>query len=78
VLAKRKSVIDLLEEFPAVNLPLEVYLEMLKPLSPRYYSISSSPLVAKGRCSVTIGVVNAPARRGVGSFAGVCSNYLQH
>ncbi|TMH26190.1 MAG: cytochrome P450 [Betaproteobacteria bacterium] len=78
VLAKRKSVIDLLEEFPAVNLPLEVYLEMLTPLSPRYYSISSSPLVAKGRCSVTIGVVNAPARRGVGSFAGVCSNYLQH
>jgi cytochrome P450/NADPH-cytochrome P450 reductase len=77
VLAKRKSVIDLLEEFPAIQLPLEVYLEMLTPLSPRYYSISSSPLVAKGRCSITVGVVNAPARRGTGSFAGVCSNYLQ-
>ena len=77
VLVKRKSVIDLLEEFPAIQLPLEVYLEMLTPLSPRYYSISSSPLVEKQRCSITVGVVDTPARRGTGSFAGVCSNYLQ-
>src|SRR5947207_7849442 len=43
VLAKRKSVFDLLEEHPAWELPIHAYLEMLSLLTPRYYSISSSP-----------------------------------
>ena len=43
VLAKRKSVFDLLEEYPACELPFHAYLEMLSLLAPRYYSISSSP-----------------------------------
>ena len=43
VLAKRKSVFDLLEEHPACELPFHAYLEMLSLLAPRYYSISSSP-----------------------------------
>ncbi|MEH2613076.1 cytochrome P450 [Bradyrhizobium sp. AZCC 1693] len=76
VLLKRKSVIDLLEQYPACKLPLEIYLEMLSPLAPRYYSISSSPLASNGRCSITVGVVRGPARAGVGSFTGVCSNYV--
>ena len=76
VLQKRKSVLDLLEEFPACELPFAAYLEMLSPLNARYYSISSSPRVAKGRCSVTVAVVRAPARSGRGSFEGVCSSYL--
>ena len=76
VLVPRKSVLDLLEEFPACELPLAVYLEMLSPLSPRYYSISSSPKVDAARCSVTVGVVSAPARSGRGTFEGVCSNFL--
>ena len=42
-LAKRKSVFDLLDEFPACELPFHAYLEMLSLLAPRYYSISSSP-----------------------------------
>ena len=76
VLLKRKSIIDLLEQFPACKLPLEIYLEMLPPLAPRYYSISSSPLHADGRCSITVGVVRGPARSGRGAFAGVCSNFI--
>ena len=76
VLAKRRSVIDLLEQFPACKLPFELYLEMLTPLAPRYYSISSSPLVAPRRCSITVGVLNAPARSGLGDYQGVCSNYI--
>jgi cytochrome P450/NADPH-cytochrome P450 reductase len=76
VLAKRRSVLDLLEQFPAVKLPLELYLEMLPPLSPRYYSISSSPQHDAQRCSITVGVLGGPARSGRGAFAGVCSNYL--
>jgi cytochrome P450 / NADPH-cytochrome P450 reductase len=78
VLARRKSVIDLLEEFPACQLPFNRYLEMLPPLRPRYYSISSSPLRHERRCSITVAVVEGEARSGRGTFHGVCSGYLLH
>ncbi|WLA46041.1 MULTISPECIES: bifunctional cytochrome P450/NADPH--P450 reductase [Bradyrhizobium] len=76
VLAKRKSVFDLLEEYPACELPFHLYLEMLSLLAPRYYSISSSPAAEAQRCSVTVGVVEAPASSGRGIYKGICSNYL--
>jgi cytochrome P450/NADPH-cytochrome P450 reductase len=76
VLGKKKSVFDLLQEHPACELPFHLYLEMLSLLSPRYYSISSSPAVAASRCSVTVAVVDGPAGSGNGVFKGVCSNYL--
>jgi cytochrome P450/NADPH-cytochrome P450 reductase len=76
VLEKHKSVIDLLEENPSCALPFHIYLEFLPPLHPRYYSISSSPLVKPDECSITVGIVKGPARSGRGIFEGVCSNYL--
>jgi cytochrome P450/NADPH-cytochrome P450 reductase len=76
VLTKRKSVFDLLEEYPACELPFSAYLEMLSLLAPRYYSISSSPSGEPSRCSVTVGVVEATASSGRGVYKGVCSNYL--
>jgi len=76
VLARRKSVFDLLEEYPACELPFHLYLEMLSLLAPRYYSISSSPAGEAQRCSVTVGVVEAPASSGRGVYRGACSNYL--
>jgi cytochrome P450/NADPH-cytochrome P450 reductase len=76
ILAKRRSVFDLLEEHPACELPFHAYLEMLSLLAPRYYSISSSPSGDSARCSVTVSVVEAPASSGRGIYRGVCSNYL--
>jgi cytochrome P450 / NADPH-cytochrome P450 reductase len=76
VFEKRKSVFDLLEEYPACELPFHIYIEMLSLLAPRYYSISSSPSTEPARCSVTVGVVEAPASSGRGIYRGVCSNYL--
>lgn len=76
VMAKRRSVFDLMEEFPACDLPFHSYLEMLSLLAPRYYSISSSPLAEPGRCSATIGVVEGPAASGRGTYKGICSNYM--
>ena len=77
ILAKRRSVYSLLEEYPACELPFHTYLEMLSLLSPRYYSISSSPsALGRSKCSVTVGVVDAPATSGRGIYKGVCSNYL--
>ncbi|OBK91084.1 cytochrome P450 [Mycolicibacter sinensis] len=76
VLASRRSVIDLLEEHPECALPFSVYLEMTPALSPRYYSISSSAQVSPTKCSITVGVLNGPARSGRGTFDGACSSYL--
>jgi cytochrome P450/NADPH-cytochrome P450 reductase len=76
ILGKRKSVFDLLEEYPACELPLHVYLEMLSLLAPRYYSISSSPSIESSRCSVTVAVVEGSAVSGRGTYKGICSNYL--
>lgn len=76
ILARRRSVFDLLDEHPACELPFQNYLEMLSPLAPRYYSISSAPLDDPQRCSVTVAVVQGEAASGRGLFKGVCSNYL--
>ena len=76
VLEKRKSILDLLEEYPACEMPLAIYLEIATMMNPRYYSISSSPLAAPDRCSITVSVVKGPALSGNGQFEGTCSNYL--
>jgi cytochrome P450/NADPH-cytochrome P450 reductase len=76
ILAKRVSVIDLLETFPSCALPFNIFLELQAPLRPRYYSISSSPLMDPTRCTITVGVVEGPARSGHGVYHGVCSTYL--
>jgi cytochrome P450/NADPH-cytochrome P450 reductase len=73
---KRKSVLDLLEEHPACELPFNEFLEMLPAMAPRYYSISSSPRAAKDRCSITVAVVEGDARSGNGKYEGVCSSFL--
>ncbi|MEO0420201.1 MAG: cytochrome P450 [Pseudomonadota bacterium] len=76
VLEKRKSVLDILEEFPACDLPLGVFLELIPFMSPRYYSIASAPDAAPGECAICVGVVKGPALSGKGEFKGTCSNYL--
>lgn len=76
VQAKRKSVLDILEEFPACELPFAVFLELIPLLTPRYYSISSSMAAHADRCSITVGLVEGPARSGNGTYRGICSTHL--
>jgi cytochrome P450/NADPH-cytochrome P450 reductase len=76
VLATNRSLLDLVEAFPACNVPFAVYLDMLPPLRPRYYSISSSPMVGGDVCSITVGVLRGPARSGTGTFTGIGSGHL--
>jgi cytochrome P450/NADPH-cytochrome P450 reductase len=76
ILAKRVSVLDLLETFPSCALPFNIFLELQTPLRPRYYSISSSPLVDPALCTATVAVVEGPARSGHGIYHGVCSSFL--
>ena len=74
--ASHRSLLDLLEAFPACALPFAEFLDMLPPLRPRYYSISSSPLADPDACSITVGVLRGPARSGSGTFTGTGSGYL--
>ena len=71
----RVTVLDLLERHPSCDLPFAEFLDMLPPLRPRYYSISSSPSAVE-HCAITVGVLDEPARGREGSFRGVCSTYL--
>jgi cytochrome P450/NADPH-cytochrome P450 reductase len=76
VLAKRISVLSLLERFPAIELPIGVFLELVGTIRPRFYSISSSPKVDPSLATITVGLVDGPARTGNGRYRGMCSQYL--
>ena len=78
ILEKRVSVLDLLERFAAIDIELSTFLEMLQPLKPRQYSISSSPLRMEDHLTLTVAVVDAPAWSGQGKFQGVASNFLAY
>lgn len=64
VLGKRMSVIDLLERYQSVPIEFATFLQMLPPMKARQYSISSSPLWNPDRATLTIAVVDEPARSG--------------
>ncbi|CCK26124.1 putative bifunctional P-450/NADPH-P450 reductase 1 [Streptomyces davaonensis JCM 4913] len=76
ILEKRVSVLTLLERFPAVELPLAVFLEMMGPIRPRFYSISSSPLASPRQVRLTVGLLEGPALSGDGQYRGTCSSYM--
>ncbi|MDO5630059.1 MAG: cytochrome, partial [Mobilicoccus sp.] len=78
VLGKRLSVLDLLERFESVNLPLATYLGMLTPLSPRQYSISSSPRWSADHVTLTVAHLSSPSLSGEGTYEGVASTFLAH
>lgn len=52
-----REVLDVVEEFRLHPLPVDRFLSHLKPLQPRYYSISSSPQVNSNTVCVTAAVV---------------------
>lgn len=77
VLAKRLSVLDILEGDPGIQPSFTQYIEMLPPIRVRQYSISSSPLWNPQRVTLTISVVKAPALSGKeGEFIGVATTFL--
>jgi cytochrome P450/NADPH-cytochrome P450 reductase len=76
VLEKRLSMLDLLERFGSCDLSFAGFLHALPSLKPRQYSVSSSPRWSATHCTITVGVVNAPAWSGQGTHHGVASNFL--
>ncbi|KAI1773837.1 bifunctional P-450:NADPH-P450 reductase [Hypoxylon cercidicola] len=76
ILAKRVSVLDLLETYPSINLPMGQFLTMLPPMRIRQYSISSSPLEDPSVASITFSLVSGGAKSGQRNHIGVASSYL--
>ncbi|KAF8606724.1 cytochrome P450 [Ceratobasidium sp. AG-I] len=64
------SMLDLLEKYPEIELPLGEFIASLPSMRLRQYSISSSPLWNPSHVTLTIGVIQQ------GQFLGVASNYL--
>ncbi|OQD89465.1 hypothetical protein PENANT_c002G02902 [Penicillium antarcticum] len=73
---KRISVLNLLEKFPSISLPIASFISMLPSLRVRTYSISTAPSFKPYHCSLTFSVVNEPAWSGSGQHLGVGSNHL--
>jgi NADPH-ferrihemoprotein reductase len=62
---------------PWKTVPLEFIIENLLPLQPRYYSISSSSIIAPRRISVTALVVNRTVGdQSMSTIYGLASNYI--
>lgn len=73
---KRISLLDLLERFPSIHLPLGAFISSLISMRVRQYSISSSPLSDPTKLTLTYAVLDAPSFSGQGRHVGVASHYL--
>jgi sulfite reductase alpha subunit-like flavoprotein len=72
-----KSWLEVLEEFPALALPFDVFLHMVPKLSPypRYYTIASSAKLHPRTAHITVtwGPTKLPNGR---EYNGICSTYV--
>ena len=79
ILAKRISLLDLLETYPEIDMTLSTFLSLLPPMRIRQYSIASSPLANPSRVALCVSVLDAPAFSDNGTgrrFRGVASTFL--
>ncbi|MFJ7998248.1 cytochrome P450 [Streptomyces sp. NPDC096310] len=76
--ADHRTLLDLIEDHPALRTALTwpVLLELLPPLRPRHYSLSSSPSTSPHHADLMVSLLDAPARSGRGGHIGVGSGYL--
>lgn len=71
------SLLTVLEQFPGVSPQASVLVAMLPLLQPRFYSLSSSPLLHPQELHLTVAVVSYRTKGGEGpEQLGVASNYL--
>ena len=68
-----RQAIDVFADYP-VDAPVEDWLAVLKPLKPRQYSISSSPLVSPTQVQLTVSTVRFEYDNQIRN--GVCSTFL--
>ncbi|KAL3471658.1 cytochrome P450 [Aspergillus californicus] len=83
ILNKGVSVLDILEQYPGIDLSLGSFLLMLPSMRMRQYSISSSPLTSPTTATITISILDSPSRSRAPSSSssgprhlGVATSYL--
>ncbi|WP_082119401.1 bifunctional cytochrome P450/NADPH--P450 reductase [Saccharothrix sp. ST-888] len=76
--ADHRSLLDLVEDHPALRTVLTwpVLLDLLPPIRPRHYSVSSSPATDPDHVDLMVSLLQAPARSGRGDYRGTGSGYL--
>ncbi|MEU6767382.1 cytochrome P450 [Streptomyces sp. NPDC046853] len=77
--ADGRTLLELVEACPALRGALEWprLLDVLTPLRPRHYSVSSSPAVRPGHADLMVSLLEAPARSGSGAlYRGTGSGHL--
>ncbi|MFJ3660049.1 cytochrome P450 [Streptomyces sp. NPDC090119] len=76
--ADRRGLLDVIEDNPALGevLTWPVLLDLLPPIRPRHYSVSSSPTSDPHHVDLMVSLLQAPARSGRGTFRGTGSGYL--
>ncbi|KAL4568907.1 hypothetical protein LXL04_024525 [Taraxacum kok-saghyz] len=72
---ERRTVLEVLEDFPSVDMPFEWLVQLTPPLKTRAFSISSSPFVHQNQVHLTVSIVSwtTPFKR---KRIGLCSNWL--
>ncbi|MEU6777381.1 cytochrome P450 [Streptomyces sp. NPDC046759] len=73
-----RTLVELAEDHPALRGGLDwpLLLDLLTPLRPRHYSVSSSPAVDARHVDLMVSVLDAPARSGRGRYRGTGSGHL--
>ncbi|MEV4338961.1 cytochrome P450 [Streptomyces sp. NPDC049590] len=73
-----RTLVELAEDHPALRGALDwpVLLDLLTPLRPRHYSISSAPAADARHADLMVSVLDAPARSGRGRYRGTGSGHL--
>ncbi|XP_057524500.1 NADPH-dependent diflavin oxidoreductase 1 isoform X1 [Amaranthus tricolor] len=72
---ERRTVLEVLEDFPSVQMPFEWLVQLVPPLKTRAFSISSSPAAHPNEVHLTVSVVSwmTPFKR---KRYGLCSKWL--
>ncbi|KAL6952352.1 multidrug-resistance type transporter [Sarracenia purpurea var. burkii] len=72
---ERRTVLEVLEDFPSVQMPFEWLVQLVPPLKPRAFSISSSNSAHPNQVHLTVNVVSwtTPFKR---KRTGLCSAWL--
>ncbi|GAB2216809.1 hypothetical protein Drorol1_Dr00024589 [Drosera rotundifolia] len=72
---ERRTVLEVLEDFPSVQMPFEWLVQLVPPLKTRAFSISSSPSAHRNQVHLTVNVASwqTPFKR---KRTGLCSQWL--
>ncbi|KAJ3695153.1 hypothetical protein LUZ60_000530 [Juncus effusus] len=72
---EHRTVLEVLEDFPSIQIPLDWLVQLVPPLKKRAFSISSSPVAHPDQVHLTVAIVkySTPFKR---KHLGLCSNWL--